>query len=47
MSARLEHANLVVREIDATIQFLQTVFPDFEIRFDGGRRPTRVGVRRR
>ena len=34
MSARLEHANLMVRNIDATIQFLQTAFPEFEIRFD-------------
>ena len=35
MSVRLEHANLVVRDIDATIRFLQTAFPDFSIRFDG------------
>jgi len=31
---RLEHANLVVRDIDATIRFLQTAFPEFRIRFD-------------
>ena len=35
MTARLEHANLVVPDIDATIRFLQTAFPDFGIRFDG------------
>lgn len=35
MSLRLEHANLIVREIDATIRFLQTAFPEFRIRFDG------------
>lgn len=35
MSVRLEHANLMVRDIDATIRFLQTAFPEFRIRFDG------------
>ena len=35
MTVRLEHANLVVRDIDATIRFLQTAFPEFKIRFDG------------
>src|SRR5438045_7981432 len=35
MTARLEHANLFVRDIDATIRFLQTAFPEFRIRFDG------------
>jgi catechol 2,3-dioxygenase-like lactoylglutathione lyase family enzyme len=34
MSAHLEHVNLVVRDIDATIRFLQTAFPEFGIRFD-------------
>ena len=34
MTARLEHANLTVRDIDATIRFLQTAFPEFRIRFD-------------
>lgn len=32
---RLEHANLNVRDIDAAIAFLQTAFPQFQIRFDG------------
>ena len=35
MTVRLEHANLIVRDIDATIQFLQIAFPEFRIRFDG------------
>lgn len=37
MTARLEHANLVVRDIDATIRFLQTAFPEFRVRHDSGR----------
>ena len=35
MTVRLEHANLVVHDIDATIRFLQTALPEFRIRFDG------------
>src|SRR2546426_12120302 len=35
MIVRLEHANLFVRDIDATIRFLQAAFPEFRIRFDG------------
>lgn len=34
MSARLEHANLIVRDIDSAIRFLQTAFPEFSIRSD-------------
>lgn len=34
MTVRLEHANLIVRDIDATIRFLETAFPEFRIRFD-------------
>jgi catechol 2,3-dioxygenase-like lactoylglutathione lyase family enzyme len=34
MSARLEHANLIVRDIDAAIRFLQTAIPEFAIRAD-------------
>ena len=34
MNVRLEHANLLVRDVDATIRFLQTAFPEFRIRFD-------------
>ena len=35
MTVRLEHANLIVRDIDATIRFVHTAFPEFRIRFDG------------
>jgi catechol 2,3-dioxygenase-like lactoylglutathione lyase family enzyme len=35
MTVQLEHANLTVRDIDATIRFLRTAFPEFRIRFDG------------
>jgi catechol 2,3-dioxygenase-like lactoylglutathione lyase family enzyme len=34
MPARLEHANLTVRDIDRTIRFLQTAIPEFRIRAD-------------
>lgn len=34
MGARLEHANLIVRDIDAAVRFLQTAFPEFGIRAD-------------
>lgn len=42
MSARLDHANLIVRDLDGAIRFLQTAFPDFSVRgggtsLDGGR----------
>jgi catechol 2,3-dioxygenase-like lactoylglutathione lyase family enzyme len=36
MNARLEHANITVRDIDAAIRFLRTAFPDFRVRFDSG-----------
>jgi catechol 2,3-dioxygenase-like lactoylglutathione lyase family enzyme len=40
MGIRLEHANIVVRDIDAIVRFLQTAFPEFEIRREGtGRGP--------
>ncbi len=35
MKVRLEHANLLVRDVDATIRFLQTAFPDFHVRREG------------
>ena len=35
MTFRLEHANLSVRDINATMRFLQTAFPEFRVRFDG------------
>ena len=36
MDTRLEHANLVVRDVDATLRFLQTALPDFGVRHDSG-----------
>ena len=48
MTVRLEHANLIVRDLDATIRFLQTAFPDFRMRFDGmdptGKRWLHIGT---
>ena len=48
MTPRLEHANLAVRDIDATLRFLTTALPDFRLRFDGlddqGRRWVHVGT---
>lgn len=35
MTTRLEHANLAVRNVDATIRFLQTALPDFHLRSEG------------
>lgn len=34
MAVRLEHANLSVGDIDATIRFLRTAFPEFRVRRD-------------
>lgn len=34
MPPRLEHANLNVLNIEATIRFLQTAFPEFRVRYD-------------
>ncbi|TWU28528.1 VOC family protein [Bythopirellula polymerisocia] len=34
MAARLEHANLCVHDIDSVVQFLQTAFPEFDVRHD-------------
>jgi catechol 2,3-dioxygenase-like lactoylglutathione lyase family enzyme len=48
MTPRLEHANLVVRDIDAALRFVTTALPDFRVRFDGadadGRRWVHVGT---
>ena len=38
MKARLEHANLSVRDVEAMIRFLMTAFPDFRIRGEGANR---------
>jgi catechol 2,3-dioxygenase-like lactoylglutathione lyase family enzyme len=35
MAFRLEHANLLVRDIDATLRFLTTALPDLEVRGSG------------
>lgn len=35
MDIRLEHANIVVRDIDEAIRFLQTAFEDFRVRREG------------
>lgn len=32
MTVRLDHANLIVRDLDGMIRFLQTAFPDFWVR---------------
>jgi catechol 2,3-dioxygenase-like lactoylglutathione lyase family enzyme len=36
MSVRLDHANLSVRDLGATIRFLTTAFPEFRVRGRGG-----------
>lgn len=41
MSIRLEHANISVRDIDATIRFLTTALPELKIRADAGSGPAR------
>ncbi|MFQ5697995.1 MAG: VOC family protein [Myxococcota bacterium] len=35
MGARLEHANLAVRDVDGAIRFLETAFPEFRVRREG------------
>ena len=35
MAVRLEHANLFVRDIDGMIRFMQTGFPEFQVRGEG------------
>jgi catechol 2,3-dioxygenase-like lactoylglutathione lyase family enzyme len=35
MTARLDHANLVVRDLEGTLRFLGTAFPDFRVRGQG------------
>lgn len=36
MAVRMEHANLTVRDLDGMLRFLQTAFPEFKVRRDGG-----------
>jgi catechol 2,3-dioxygenase-like lactoylglutathione lyase family enzyme len=35
MANRLEHANLIVKDVDVMVKFLGTAFPDFKIRGEG------------
>ncbi len=35
MTIRLEHANLIVRDIDGMTKFIMTAFPEFKIRGEG------------
>jgi catechol 2,3-dioxygenase-like lactoylglutathione lyase family enzyme len=35
MTIRLDHANLQVRDIEETVRFLRTAFPEFRIRGEG------------
>lgn len=35
MAVRLEHANLIVRDIEGMISFLRTAFPEFRVRGEG------------
>lgn len=35
MSTRLDHANLVVRDLEGALRFLRAAFPDFRIRGEG------------
>ncbi|MFI5317150.1 MAG: VOC family protein [Myxococcota bacterium] len=35
MSTRLDHANLTVRDLDETLRFVKTAFPEFRIRAEG------------
>jgi catechol 2,3-dioxygenase-like lactoylglutathione lyase family enzyme len=47
MTMRLEHANLIVRNIDATVRFLSAAFPEFEVRREwqrDGRRGIHIGT---
>ena len=47
MLARLEHANLCVRDVDAMIRFVRTAFPEFRVRADrtvAGSRWVHVGT---
>ena len=35
MEIRLEHANMVVRDFEATVRFLNAAFPEFRVRREG------------
>jgi len=36
MKTRLEHANMHVQDVDKMLDFIQSAFPDFAIRYDSG-----------
>ena len=47
MAIRLEHANMVVRNIDDTVRFLTAALPEFRIRHEGlseGQRWMHIGT---
>ena len=47
MGIRLEHANMVVRDIDTAVRFLSAAFPEFRVRREGvshGRRWMHIGT---
>ncbi len=47
MAIRLEHANMVVRDIDDTVRFLTAALPEFRIRHEGldtGQRWMHIGT---
>ena len=47
MAIRMEHANLSVRNVNESVRFLKTAFPEFEIRAEGlndGRRWLHIGT---
>lgn len=47
MAIRLEHANIAVRDIEATVRFLNAAFPEFRVRregFNNGRRWMHIGT---
>ena len=47
MEIRLEHANLVVRDLEAAVRFLNAAFPKFRVRREGhneGRRWMHIGT---
>ena len=47
MIIRMEHANLIVRNIDDSVRFLKAAFPEFDIRREGlskGRRWMHIGT---
>jgi len=47
MAIRLEHANIIVRDVNAMVEFLMAAFPEFRVRREGlheGRRWMHIGT---